>query len=74
MIRSDMEIVILADSQEKGDIALAKMEKRFLNSVMQGKLIFRVKVIGSKSNDSIPESDDTNGWIDKPSEGDEPWK
>ncbi len=73
MIRSNMRIAILASTQEKGDAALLKMEKRFLNSVMQGRIVFWVKVVG-KSNDSIPESDDTNVWIDKPSEGDEPWK
>ena len=67
MIRSNLEIVIGADTQEKGDAALRKMEKRFLNSVMQGKLVLSVKVIG-KSNDP------TTSWSDESSEGNEPWK
>ena len=66
----NMEIVILASTQEKGDTALRKMEKRFFNSVMQGKLVFTVKVIGESNNSS-------NGavWVDESFfEKDEPWK
>lgn len=71
MIKSNMEIVILAESQEKGDAALRKMEKRFFNSVLQGKLVFTVKVIGELDNS------ESKGvvWVDETFfEEDEPWK
>ncbi|MCB7128556.1 MAG: hypothetical protein J3T61_03335 [Candidatus Brocadiales bacterium] len=67
----NLQIAILASTQERGDIARRKIEKRFLNSVIQGKLILTVHVIG-KSNDS-----ESSGivWVDESFfEEDEPWR